>query len=63
MVLSGALAQDAARQDGEQKCPCLVCWFTRPVSCGRNCWAGTPLRLFTRAGTAALGGYPAGGCT
>jgi len=35
-----------------------MCRFTRPVNSGRIRRAGTPLRLFTGAGTATLGRYP-----
>ena len=36
MMLSGAPPQDAAKEDGDQKCPCMMCRFTRPVNCDRR---------------------------
>jgi hypothetical protein len=57
MVLGGAPPRDAAKEDGDQKCPCLMCRFTRAVASDRIRRAGTPLRLFTRAGTATLDGF------
>jgi hypothetical protein len=62
MMPGGAPPQDAANEDGDQKCPGLICRFTRPVASDRIRRADTSLRLFTRAETAALGGYPTGRC-
>jgi hypothetical protein len=42
MMLSGAPPQDAAKWDGDQKCPCMMCRFTRPVDSGRIRRADTP---------------------
>jgi len=61
-MLSGAPPRDAAKEDGDQKCPCVMCRFTGPVNCDRSLRAGIPLGLFTRAGAATLGGYPASRC-
>jgi len=63
MMPGGAPPKDAAKEDGDQKCPCMMCRFTWPVNSDRIRRAGTRLRLFTRAGTATLGGYPASRCT
>ncbi len=57
MMLSGAPPQGVAKEGGDQKCPRMRCRFTRPVASDRSSRAGTPLRLFTGAGTATLGGY------
>ena len=51
MVVGGAPPREASRQDSDQKCPRMVCRFTRPVHSGRVRRADTPLRLFTRART------------
>jgi len=49
MMLSGAPRQDTAKYNGDQKTPCMVCRFTRPVNSAHNRRADTPLRLFTSA--------------
>jgi hypothetical protein len=56
MMLSGAPPQDAAKQDGDQKCPRMLARFTRPVNSARSLRAETPLREFTSADTATFGG-------
>jgi hypothetical protein len=40
-MLSGAPRRDAAKEDGDQKCPCLMRRFTRPVASDRIRRAGT----------------------
>ena len=56
MMLSGAPPQDAAKYDGDQKCPCMMCRFTRPANSARSRLAETPLSEFTSAETATFGG-------
>ena len=63
MMLSGAPPRDAAKEDGDQECPCLMCRCIRPVASGRSSRAGTPLEAVHGAGTSTLGGYPASRCT
>lgn len=55
MTGSGEPPQDAARRDGDQKCPFFVAWFTFALYCERIFRADTSLRLFTSAvaGTSA----------
>jgi len=40
MMLRGAPRQDTAKYDGDQKWPCMICRFTRPVNSARNRRAG-----------------------
>jgi hypothetical protein len=62
MMFSGTPPGDAAKEDGDQKCRCVMCWFTRLVAFDRSSRTGTPYRLFTEAGTATLGGYYSSRC-
>jgi hypothetical protein len=42
MMVSGAPPGDAAKEDGDQKCRCVMCWFTRLVASDRSSRTGTP---------------------
>jgi hypothetical protein len=42
----------AAKQNGDQKCPCMMCRFTRPVKSDRSRRNDTPSRVFTSPATA-----------
>jgi hypothetical protein len=54
-IASGAPPQEAAKYDGDLKCPCIEYLFTRPVNFARRRRADTPLSEFTRAEIAILG--------
>jgi hypothetical protein len=54
-MLSGAPPRDAAKEDGDQKCPSLVCRFTGrwpPIA------SGAALRLFRQGRDSDLGRVP-----
>ncbi len=48
-MLSGASPREAAKEDGDRKCPCVICEFTWPVNCDRIRSAG-PLFEVVRQG-------------
>ena len=51
MMPGGAPPRDAAKkEDGDQRCLCVLCRFIRLVNCDRSRRAGTLLRLFTGPG-------------
>ena len=59
MIDRGAPPHEAAKYEGDQKCPCMVARFTRPVKSCRSLLLDTPLSEFTSEDTATLGGYQA----
>ena len=61
MMPGGAPPWDAAKkEDGDQRCLCVLCRFIRLVNCDRIRRAGIPLRLFTGRDGDLGGPRPAG---
>jgi hypothetical protein len=56
IVVIGAPADEAAKYDGDHRCPCMPGRFIVPVNSWRRSRAEAPLRLFTSRDRAMVGG-------
>ncbi|MFF5208543.1 hypothetical protein [Streptosporangium sp. NPDC000396] len=56
MIDKGAPLQKEAKEDGDQKRPCMMAWLTRSVNSLRRQWEQTPFGLLTGLPMATVGG-------